>query len=261
MSNYFIYGVLPPLEFGVLPEISSRELAELFDLNFSQLVLKKVHTLKLWIDISNIYALFGAKRFDSRGNYSKSTMKALIANQEELPSYVFDFFDTYKKEEERKKNFSKLIASYFKEEKGRNSGYLLDFLTFEHDVRVLLAGFRAKSKGFDIAEELQFEDLDNPIVASVLMQKDRGGKFQFPADYEDLEKVLEQAEENPSKQYEKIARYRFNFYINYFTNKTFSLQGILAYMIALWILEDFFALKKESGENVLSNIVERGNVS
>lgn len=261
MSNFFIYGLLPPLEFGILPDISSKELAELFDLNFSAFTLRKVHTLKLWIDISNIYTLFGVKRFDSRGNYSKSTIKALIANQEELPSYVFDFFDSYEKEEERKKNFSKLIASYFREEKLRSSGYLLQFLTFEHDVRVLLAGFRAKSKGFDIAEELQFEDLDNPIVASVLMQKDRGGDFQFPVDYEDLEAVLREAQTNPTKQYEEIARYRFNFYINYFTNNTFSLQGILAYMIALWVLEDIFALKKEEGESVLSNIVERGNVS
>jgi hypothetical protein len=261
MSNYFIYGVLPPLEFGLLPDISSKELTELFELNFSNVAMRKVHTLKLWIDISNIYALFSTKRFDSRGNYSKSTMKALIASQEELPSYVFDFFDSYEKEEERKKYFSKLIASYFREERHKSSGYLLQFLTFEHDVRVLLAGFRAKSKGFDIGEELQFEDLDNPVVASVLMQKDRGGNFQFPIDYEDLEEVLSQTEANPSKQYEEIARYRFNFYINYFTNNTFSLQGILAYMIALWILEDFFALKREEGENVLSNIVERGNVS
>ena len=138
---------------------------------------------------------------------------------------------------------------------------MLDFLEFEHDIRVLLAGFRAKKLGLDVAEELQYEDLDDPVVASVLMQKDVGGKFQFPLDYDDLEIALNAAGDNPSKQYEEIAKYRFKFYIQYFSNYSFSLEGILAYMMALWILEDFFALNREEGEKYLSNIVERGNVS
>jgi hypothetical protein len=261
MNNYFIYGVLPPLEFGVRADISSRDITELFDLNFSKNDLKKVHVLKLWIDIANIYGLFGKSNFDSRGNYSKSTIKALIANEEDLPAYVFEFFQAHEKDEERKKYFPQLIARYFAEEKKKSSGYLLNFLTFEHDLRVLLSGFRAKNLGLDLAKELQFEDMSNEIVSFVLMQKDRGGKFQFPLEYEDLERVLEEAGRDPSKQYQEIARYRFKFYINYFTKATFSLEGILAYMIALWILEDFFALNREEGENFLSNIVERGNVS
>ena len=95
----------------------------------------------------------------------------------------------------------------------------------------------------------------------VLLQKDLSGKFQFPMDYEELEGVLEEAGDDPSKQYEEIARYRFDFYIKYFTQHLFLMEGILAYMVALWILEDFFALKREEGEKRLNNIVERENVS
>ncbi len=261
MSRFFIYGILPPLEFGSRPELSSKELSELFELNLTDQALKKIHILKLWIDISNIYGLVQNSHFDSRGNYSKSTIKSLIANQEDLPSYVLEFFQTYEKEAERKKYFSELIARYFREEKKNATGYLADFLTFEHDLRILFAGFRAKRMVADLAKELQYEDMDDPIVATVLMQKDKSGDFQFPPQYEDLEEALKVAGSNPSKQYEAIARFRFNFYIKYFSNYSFSLQGILAYMIALWILEDFFALKREEGEKFLSNIVEREDVS
>lgn len=261
MSRFFIYGILPPLEFGSRPDVSSRALTELFELNLSRSALKQVHTLKLWIDISNIYELFGGSSFDGRGNYSKSTIKALIANEEELPAYVFDFFQSHETESDRKRYFPELIAQYFREEKEKSRGYLREFLKFEHDVRILLVGFRAKKEGRNLAEELQFEDMSDPIVASVLLQKDRAGKFQFPTEYEDLEEVLEESLLNPSKQYEGIASFRFRFYIKYFTDHPFSLEGILAYMWALWILEDFFALRREDGEKLLSNIVERENVS
>ncbi len=261
MSKFFIYGMLPPLEFGAKPEVSSRDLVELFDLNLSASALKKVYVLKLWIDISNIYAILQNSGFDARGNFSKSKIKALLANQEELPSYVFEFFDAHENQEDQKQYFPELMARYFNEEKKKSSGFLNDFLTFEHNLRILIAGLRAQKLGVDLALELQYEDMDDPIVSTVLMQKDRGGKFQFPMDYEDLEAGLNAADGNPSKQYEEIAKYRFKFYIEYFSNYSFSLEGILAYMIALWILEDFFALKREEGEKYLSNIVERGNVS
>ncbi len=261
MTLFFVYGILPPLEFGIKPEISSKELTEIFDLNLSKLALNKVHVLKLLIDISNIYALFKNVSFDSKGNYSKSTIKALLANEEELPSYVLDFFEAHDKEEDRQIFFPQLLSTYFAVEKKNARGTLKDFLTFEHDLRVLLAGFRAKKGGFDLSKQLQYEDMSEEAVAIVLMQKDLSGKFQFPVDYEDLEKALDSAGTNPSKQYEAIARYRFDYYSKYFINYPFSLKGVLGYMTSLWILEDFFALKRDEGEKFLSNIVERENVS
>jgi hypothetical protein len=261
MSRFYIYGALPPLDFGAMPEISSRALNELFELNLSKLDLKKVEVLKLWIDIMNIYGLFRNLSFDSRGNYSKSTIKALIANEEDLPPYVLEFFQTYENEEDRRKYFPKIIALYFSEEKKNSSGFLHKFLAFEQDMRILLAGYRAKKLGIDLAKELQFADLDDPIVNIVLMQKDQSGQFQFPIEYSDLEDAIRQAGDDPSLQYDAVARYRFNYYIKNFTESIFSLEGILAYMQALWILEDYFALKKEEGEKFLSKIVERENVS
>jgi len=257
MSRFFIYGTLPSLEFKVKPEISSRALSELFELNLGKITMRKVEVMRRWIDIINIYEILNEGNFDKRGNYSKSTIKALLANEEELPRYVFDFFHEYEEVEDRRDHFSKVIAHYFCEEKKGARGLLKEFLVFEHALRILIAGFRARKGGRDLARELQYEDVDDPIVAAVLMQKDRGGKFQFPIDYEDLEKVLEDVGSDPSKQYEGIARYRFEFYMKYFTNSFFSLEGIIAYMLALWILEDFFVLKRDEGERELRNIVER----
>jgi hypothetical protein len=261
MSKFFIYGILPPLDFGARPDITSRELYELLELNLSPLELKKVRVLKLWIDISNLFALFNDHKFDQRGNYSRSTIKSMIANEEDLPDYVFEFYRDYENDQERRKFFPKLISRYFEEEKNQTSGYLAEFLAFEHDFRLLVAGYRAKNSKVDLAKELQFADQSDPIVTSVLMQANSSGKFQFPAEYDDLERVVEESEGSPLKQYEGLANYRFQFYIKYFNNHVFSLEGVLGYMVALWILEDFFALNKEEGESYLSNIVERENVS
>ena len=249
---------MPPLEFGLRPELSSKGLYELLEETVPQ---KELYVWKLWIDLSNIHALLAGGLFDSRGNYSRSTIRALLASEDGLPEYVFEFLRDYEGEEKRREAFSALIAKYFQEEMAKHRGYGKRFLAFEHDMRVLLAGYRAHKLKRDIAWELQYEDMSDPVVYMTLMQKDVRGAFQFPIEYEELERILAEAGSDPTKQYEGIARYRFAFYNQIFIQNVFSLEGIIAYMMALWILEDLYALEREEGEKQLRNMVEREHVS
>jgi len=261
MSQFYVYSSIPPLEFFSKPDIASENLMELFNLNFTKNEMKKAHTLKLWIDIQNIYSFLFDKEFDDRGNYSKNTLKSLLVNREILPDYVFEFFSIYESEEEQKKYFPWLLSKYFKIEVEKNNGFMREFLEFEYHLRIVTTGYRSKNLKRDIGKELQFENVGDPIVAMTLAQKDTSSAYVFPYEFHDLEAAIADAGPNPTQKYDVIAEYRFNFYTKYIIDFPFTLKASLAYMMSLWILEEYFALKQDKGEVVLDQIVEKENVS
>lgn len=252
MSIFFVYSSLPPLDFDSKPDISTEGLLELFHLNLSQSQLKKVHTFQLWIDLHNLYG-----SFDKRGVYSKSTLTDLLKWEEKLPDYVFEFLSLYETSEAQERNFGWLISAYFQKERKRNTGFVREFLQFEHEWRVIMAGYRGKKIGKSLGRELSFEDMDDPIVAMTLSQKDTHTAFVFPYEYKDLEQIIASAGPDPSKQLSALANYRFNFYQQIIFENPFTLKALIAYMMALWILEDYYALKQDKGEMLLETIVEK----
>lgn len=261
LDKFFLFGVLPPLEFGFKPEITSKELSPLLELNLGKGVLKKVKVLKMWIDLFNIYLLTIGGKFDSRGNYSKSLLKELISSLDELPDYLIDFLQKYETEEERYTHFREVVASYFVEEEKRERGALRKFLSFEHELRIVSGAFHAKREGRSIAQELQYEDMGDPIVAFCLAQEGGRGKFQFPYEYTDLEKKIVDSEGNPSKIREAFARYRFEFYAQFMEHYPFSSKMLLAYIMQLWILEEYYNVSSEEGLQILNQLIEGDHVS
>lgn len=261
MSVFFVFSSLPPLEFASKPDISSSELMQLFEENFDRKQMREVYTLKLWIDIQNIYSTLSQHAFDERGNYTKNTLKELLMHREELPDYVFEFFNRYESLEQQKKHFSWLLSAYFKNEKEKSKGYLREFLEFEHQLRVVTTGYRSKLLKREIARELQYEDLEDPVVAMTISQKDTSSTYVFPFEYKTLEAALAEAGPNPSHKYAVIAEYRFNFYTKYISESPFTFKACLAYMMCLWILEEYFALKQEKGETMLDQLLEKEDVS
>lgn len=261
MSIFFVFSSLPVLEFAAKPDISSGELYHLFEMNFDKKQMKAVYTLKLWIDLQNIYSTLTHHPFDERGNFSKNSLKEFLTLREELPDYVFDFFSFFESGEQQRMQFSWLLSQYYKKEMERNTGFMREFLLFEHQLRVMLAGYRSKLLKREIARELQYEDLDDPIVAMTVAQKDTSSTYVFPFEYKDLETIISDAGPNPSRKYEAIAEYRFNFYAKYVSESPFTLKACLAYMMCLWILEEYFALKQEKGDTMLDQLLEKDHVS
>ena len=164
-------------------------------------------------------------------------------------------------EEEQKKYFPWLLSKYFKIEVEKNNGFMREFLEFEYHLRIVTTGYRSKNLKRDIGKELQFENVGDPIVAMTLAQKDTSSAYVFPYEFHDLEAAIADAGPNPTQKYDVIAEYRFNFYTKYIIDFPFTLKASLAYMMSLWILEEYFALKQDKGEVVLDQIVEKENVS
>ena len=262
MNRIYVIGSLPRLEFGAKPDTTTTNMMELFEINFSGRELKDFRIIRLWIDLNNIYRLlYNDNLFDRRGNYVKATLKAFMDTEEELPNYVFEFFADYPSMEERKRNFSKLIVTYFQEEKKKASANLKPFLQFEHDFRVIITAFRAKKTNEDMIDALKFEDPTDPIVQMALVQNQSPGPFMFPYEYAELEGVIAEAGVNPTKQFMALAKYRFDHYAEIEFESPFGMNRVLAYLLQLMQLEEVFALRVEEGEERLKKLVENEHAS
>lgn len=259
MGRFFIMGSLPTLDFGSKPDISVSEFLELLRANLTGGDEADFVEFERWIDLNNMNRLFWGKKLNPNGLLSEEAIQDFITQGVGFPDYVYEFLSLYTTDAGRKEHFPWLIARYFEEAKKNVSVKLQPLLQFEHELMVVLTAYRAKRLGRDIGRELQFEDAKDPIVASAIAQKDTQGKFSFPYEYMELEQLLNDAGEDPMKQCEMMARYRFDYYLNFVDSEQFSIVGIIAYMMRLWILEEHFNLREDQGNKVLDNLMERKN--
>ena len=125
----------------------------------------------------------------------------------------------------------------------------------------MITGYRAKKRGLDIATELQYEDSNNPDVAMMLAQSGSSSQFVFPYAFREFEARINEAEADPYKQYLLIERYRFYHYQELAIEHQCSLQGVIAYMLCLWIVEEYFSLDEGRGIKELEEIVEKKHES
>ena len=187
---YFVAAALPPLTLGAKPEISFHELRDLFRMNLKEGDLKRFRALlRHLIDLQNIRALWMHLPFDARGNFSPKELEEALLVPDLLPLYVQEYLERYESVADRLRYFSSLFASLFQDMRERTRGFLHSYYIFERELSLVLTALRAKRFGRDLVKELQFEDLDDPLVVSILAQKEapdytppprvRGGEGDF----------------------------------------------------------------------------------
>jgi len=250
---FFVETALPPITLGQAPEMSFQVLTTLFQLNLSESDLKKTQVIREYIDINNVRKFLKKEPLDLRGNLLDKDLEEALVSHEILPAYLFDYLEKYKEVGEQIRNYSEVIAKFFTENIGEYKGFLDFYLCFERDHRLIMTAYRAKHEQRDLSEELQFEDFTDPIVAFLLAQKDQPS-FEFPYEYQDLGNMISEAGEEPMKQYQSLAEFRFARVHEYGERKPFTIDFLLAYMVELLIAEDFAALNKDLGKQFLQRM-------
>ncbi len=254
MGNYyFLAPSLPPLEIGHKPEISSEELFTRFEINLSEEDLKKVIVLRRFIDLNNIRAQLLEEVIDSRGNLNEKELDEAILTSDIFPEYVFDFLKNYETPSERLKNFPRLLSQFFLEEIPLAEGFLKRYLTFEREWRLVMIALRSKQFGKDLFRELQFEDPKDPLIASILAQKDEK-EYEPPLEYTDLKELYLSCGPDPWQQYKTFAAWRFHRIDELIDQPSFSIDWILGYMAKLMILENWSDLNEEKGAMILETL-------
>lgn len=233
---YFIHSALPEIKIGYLPAISFLELMQLFYDNLSTFDISKVHRLLTIIDLTNVYYYLTNQPLDSRGLLTLSEIEESLIELIRFPEYLISFLTRYTELSERVEHFSEVYLDYFQVESVNSSEFLRKYMEFEMNLRLYLVPNRAKKLG---------KEYKSPI------SDDEVTYDQF----EDLKISLLQVEGNPLEEYQIIQQYRVNFLKDISRTKAFGIDGLLAYMMQLLIIEDDNLLHELQGQQTIDNLL------
>jgi hypothetical protein len=255
---YFLAALLPPLEIGHVPALGFQELMVLMESNLSKEDKKKVTTFLSQNDMENMRALWASEPFDPRGNLTKSQMEqALIdftwPSGVSFPFFLIDYLEKYRTNEERLVHFSQLMSHYFIHMIQTEEGFLHDYFAFQRELRLVLVGFRAKKWGKNIAEQLQYEDPADPIVAQILAQKD-AHDYEPPFEYKELKPIFDEFAETPWELNRALYEYQFRHIVELWGTEPFTIDRILNYLARLILVERWLELDVQRGIQVVDMI-------
>lgn len=234
---YFIHSALPELKIGYLPSISFPELMQLFYDNLSALDISKVHSLLIIIDLTNVYYYLTGQPLDSRGLWASSEIEESLIELTGFPDYLISFLTKYTEPGERVQHFSEVYLDYFQVQSVNSSGFVRKYVEFERNLRLYLAMNRAEKFG---------REYISPI------SDDENTYDQF----EDLKIFLLQVEGSPLEEYQIIQQYRINFLKDMSRAKAFGIDGLLAYVMQLLIIEDDNVLHEIQGQQTIDKLLE-----
>ncbi len=255
MANYyFVAASLPPLALGEKPDITFDELMARLEINLTRQDYQKVVVFRRFIDLNNIRSLFLEEAIDPRGNLNEKELDQALLLQDGLPLYVFDFLDQFENVVEKLRFSPGLLSVYFREEQIAQEGFLKKYLEFERQWRLVILALRAKQLGRDIVHELQFEDLQDPLVLDILAQKD-ALSYDPPVEFLDLKEKYLSCGPDPWQQFKVISEWRFHTIEELVDEPMFSIDWILAYMARLLIVEQWNELDIEKGKIILEAFV------
>lgn len=259
MTKYYFVGTaLPSLSFDTPLEMSFDELNSLLLDNLTVEDYEKTLIIRRLFDILNLRALWLKQDFDARGELTPSEMEEALISGMGLPSYVYEFMDRYPKQEDRIHHFSFLLANFFRHAESLKDPFLRRYLNFERELRLLLTAFRAKKLGRDLSVELQYEDPEEDFIAQLLAQQD-ARTYEPPEKYQDLKVLFDRSSDNPMLLQRALDEYRFEKVEDFVDMADgFSINRILAYLIQFMLIEKWFELDKEKGNQIVNKIAEEG---
>ena len=255
MANYyFLAPSLPVLTFGEKPDFSFEELVGRLEINLTKEDLLQTVTFRRFIDLNNIRTLFLEDAVDPRGNLNEKELDQALLLQDDLPQYVFDFLNQFENIQEKICFFSGLLVQYFSNEVERQSGFLKRYLEFEREWRLVILALRSKQLGRNLIDELQFEDLKDPVVLDILAQKD-SPSYEPPLGYVELKEKYLSCGLDPWQQNRVVGEWRFQKIEELVEKPLFSIDWILSYMARLLVVEQWNELDEAKGKIILEAFV------
>ena len=251
MGHYFyLAATLPPLQFPCKPGVTLEELRPALEFNLSKGDKEKLTALRLFVDISNLRPLWQEQEIDPRGNLGEKELDEAFLTGTVLPEYVFEFLENHETLSKKLLNFSSLLSRFYQEEAKKHTGFLRSFFSFERESRLVMLAIRAKQIGRDVVKELCFEDPMDPLVMQILAQKD-APQYEPPAEYREIKDLLDNCGKDPFLQSKEMASCRFRKIEELKLGTQFSVDGVLAYVAQLMLVEHWNELDQAKGKVIL----------
>ncbi len=252
----FLAASLPPLQIGAAVDITFEEFKSRLEINLSKNDLEKASKIRQLIDIYNVRALLLEDDVDPRGNLSKKELDEALLVKAGLPDFVFDILDRYTTTNEKIKNFPGVIAAFLNYAIATSKGFVKRYFIFERELRLVTAALRAKQLGRDLVREMQFEEPTDPFVMQIMAQRD-SSQYEPPSEYSELKEIFISCGPDPWQRHKTLTEYKFKKVEEMQGMFPLSLDAILGYMVRLLLCEDWLALDKEKGNNILQTVYVR----
>ena len=257
MRNYYYLGIsLPELEILSKPLIRFEELIEAFKINLSKNEMASVEKIQIYYDLINLEKTLLGEPITHKGNMTSQEILEALKLRQGFPEFVFEFFDRYKVDSEQLEKFSELYSLYFHEYAGENDPSAI-ILQYEKELRSFLLGYRAVRFKRSIEKEFSLENIEDRDI-HLILSKEADTKV---LNEEKLQKFLEKIDpiQDPLEIRSSVASFRFEHYKEIQDFHPFTIQGLLAYMMQLIILEELEVKSPEMGLEIFNNLLKDKN--
>ncbi|EPP37393.1 hypothetical protein BOKEGFJH_00447 [Chlamydia avium] len=241
------------------PVYSFEDLDDLLQLNLSKKDFGYYVILKRFFDFNNFAFFWAGKPISqSFGTVTQKNVENMLrlkqwADDCEFEDFFKDFLLQYKTSQERLDNFSHLVGEFLAYYQNSSSEFLRTYFTFKQNIRVILAGFRARVLNLDVSYVLRNEDSSDPIVLQVLMQKD-SPHYELPQEFADLSSMLEDYGRLPHTLNRTLSLYEFHKIEEMYRDKFFDSDAVLA-KITTYLLAIYNSVANvEKGRNIINSM-------
>ncbi|MFZ5429117.1 MAG: DUF2764 family protein [Bacteroidota bacterium] len=223
-----------------------------------------VKLLYLPWDHENLLNLLFVKQFewDDRGNFSRDLLEQLVDKKQfdlmdtsVFPAYFVDFTELFHDEEEdftRASGSHYLTEAWFNLLDGHGNKFLEGFATYRLNMGNIMLALNGRKHNIPFDEALIGSD-----EVTHALRKSRSRDFGLSTEINDIEDIVQIFEmDNILDRELRIDNHFWNFldeitFFNYFTA-----EKVLAFVQKLFIVERWFNLDKEKGQQLFSQLLK-----
>lgn len=200
--------------------------------------------------------------WDERGNYSREVLEKFAdKKQNELmdtsgfPPYMVEFIESYFEDDEdfpRAKAIPVLTAGWYKWLRNSGNDFVARFADYKQNMGNILLAMNGRK------HDIPFEDAiigDDEITQS--LKKSRSRDFGLSTEVNDIENIIQIFEmENILEREMRLDNHMWRFLDEVTFFDYFTIEKILAFVQKVFVVERWFELDKEKGQQIFNQLLE-----
>ncbi|WP_372934321.1 DUF2764 family protein [Mariniphaga sediminis] len=232
------------------------------ELHASDFELVKLFYLP-WDHENLINLLFGGEfEWDERGNYTRESLEQLVDKKQfelidtsAFPSYFSDFIEFYHDDEEEFPTVATvkfLTERWYKTLTGSGNEFVAAFAEYKQNMANIMLALNGRKHNIPFEDAIIGDD-----EVSHALKKSRSRDFGLSNEINDIESIVQIFEiENILDRELKLDNHLWHIldeitFFNYFT-----IEKVLAFVQKLFIVERWFELDKEKGQQIFNQLLE-----
>lgn len=261
MSRIYLITTLPQLDVNSPLEITRQELDFLIEQNLSSKEKALIDIIREGADILNAARWFEGREFSHIGTISPQEYSIALAQEDDkvLSKTIVDFIERYPAPEERKKNASSLLFSYFSSILYQPNEETINttvraICEMEHYSRLIFAHLRnQEGKEKEDSEGLQSTFLSREELERIPFSLESLDEWQ--EEYKPLYEIWSHNKDKPKELEAAFTEWKFRFLSELLSPLNhFGIDHILVYCAQFDLLAARSAMNKVSYESVIERI-------